>query len=829
MRIAHISSRVVLLLVVGWLGCADEESRLAEHMKRAEAYLEEEKAAEAVIEYRNALRIAPNNAEAHYGLAKAYLASEELGKAYWELQETVRLDPSNLEARLDYTRFLLIGGEEELNQALEQADAVLEQDPRNADAHALKAQALERLQRFDEALEAYETAVTLAPEEPRFLQLLAAYHVRRDHPQEAESHLRRLVEIDPGFRSYAALGAFLARDPAREREAESAYLESLKRAEDEERGLAHRMVASFYIGRGRYEDAERILQQGVEAIEDDFDVRLMLARLYHVQDRKDEADAVMEEAARSKPDDPEPYLMLSAYRQQNGDLQGALSATEAALEVAPEDTRSRLRKAELLIEIGYREEKEDLRAEGQRMVSEVLEEEPSHPEANFVQAKVDLAEKRVDDAIAALRRTVDGRPDWAQAHFLLASALLVDGQRQQARAEAQRALELNAQLIDARRLLARVHADLGDHELATEEARKVLRQDPSDAKARILLAQSLVRLGKADEALEELEQLPAEEQDAEAHYARGRILQLQGRLAQAREAFERALAEQPTTPDILEALLQLDAREGKLAESIERIQKARREEPQDARLARLLGTAFFFAGRLDDAERELRAAIELAPDQLESYQALAQLLVRRGRLDESLEAYRQALNARPNSPEVRLTLGSLYELKGDVDAAIEQYEAAIRLNPNLAVAKNNLAYLMAERGENLDRALDLAQEAKRLLPDNPNTADTLGWVLYKKGLPEPAISYLKEAEGGLEPWRPELGLVRHHLALAYVADGQPEEARRVLERALADLDRARDAAEKRGAKPPPEPQWAEEVRAMLEDLRAQAGRSAGEG
>ena len=136
------------------------------------------------------------------------------------------------------------------------------------------------------------------------------------------------------------------------------------------------------------------------------------------------------------------------------------------------------------------------------------------------------------------------------------------------------------------------------------------------------------------------------------------------------------------------------------------------------------------------------------------------------------------------------------------------YEEAIRLDPNLAIAKNNLAYLMADEGKNLDRALDLAQEAKAQLPENANVADTLGWVLFKKGIPEAAIGYLQEAEASFKPGDADLGVVRVHLAMAYEANKQPDKAREALARALAALEKQHKAARERGVANPADPPWA---------------------
>jgi tetratricopeptide (TPR) repeat protein len=122
--------------------------------------------------------------------------------------------------------------------------------------------------------------------------------------------------------------------------------------------------------------------------------------------------------------------------------------------------------------------------------------------------------------------------------------------------------------------------------------------------------------------------------------------------------------------------------------------------------------------------------------------------------------------------------------------------------------------------KNLDRALDLAQEAKATLPENGNIADTLGYVLLKKGIPEAAVSYLQEAEASFKPGDADVGAVRVHLAMAYEASKQPDKAREALARAIAALDEQHKAARERGVASPADPPWAAEARSMLERLPA---------
>ena len=135
----------------------------------------------------------------------------------------------------------------------------------------------------------------------------------------------------------------------------------------------------------------------------------------------------------------------------------------------------------------------------------------------------------------------------------------------------------------------------------------------------------------------------------------------------------------------------------------------------------------------------------------------------------------------------------------------------------MAESKNNLAYLLASSGEDLDRALTMAQEAKAAMPGNPNTADTLGWVLLKRGVPTAAVGYFREALSNMPADDPARGEVQYHLGLGYSAAGQSEEATASLQSALEHLDGQLDAARAAG-QTAGEPAWASQARAELKRL-----------
>ena len=89
---------------------------------------------------------------------------------------------------------------------------------------------------------------------------------------------------------------------------------------------------------------------------------------------------------------------------------------------------------------------------------------------------------------------------------------------------------------------------------------------------------------------------------------------------------------------------------------------------------------------------------------------------------------------KPDEAQLHHMLGMLYELSGDRERAVERYEDAIRYRPDFAEAKNNLAYIYAESGDNLDRALDRNPILVTAL--NPVIGYEMGAAVAKKAYAE---------------------------------------------------------------------------------------------
>jgi len=826
-QIISSSGRLFLIAAAAFSllsGCTSDEEKLANFMKRGDEYKEAGQLNEAIIEYRNVLQIDPNDADAHRALADAYLNSNQLKEGYWELSETIRLDPDDVDSRLAYAAISIAAENFEL--ALEQADAIIQRSPDNAPGHLVRAGALDSLERAEEAEPNLLRAVELEPDDSNYRIALAVHYAKAADNERAEAQLAEAIARDDGpmVRNHLA-NLLMAQERYDEVEAnlDEALVLASESEEDGEQNPhlvgAFINLALFYFERDRDEEGTAVLERGIAEVSAD-KKRLSDALLRHYRSvgEDEKANEILELSTTFDESDPDPWLSLSNLRGREGNLAGALEAAEKASEADPSSVLAKLRQAELLLDLGLRNDDEGQVAEALVIVEAVTKDDPSNPEAAFVRGKSEIAKGNPEEAIEALRSAIAAKPDWGQAHFVLGSALLMTGDLHRARAEFARSVELNPALMSARKLLVRVHAELGEHEYAIQNGRSYLEREPEDEETRILLAQSMVRLGMFDEATETLEGIPEESRGVEALFALGRVAMAQGRVREAREAFVLAAKERPHDANILNSLLAVHDAEGQVEIGLKLIDEALQANPDSAELWHVSGLAGIRVRDLEGATTAFQKAIELEPGRVESYNQLARIYASVGQLEMALKQYVSASEQNPENATIRHFLGVLYEMTGDPRKASEQYEMALQHDANLAETKNNLAYMMAEEGRDLDRALKLSQEAKAALPNSASAADTLGWVLYKRGVHSAAIGYLREAVSVAGSNDAAIGEIRLHLSQAYEASGDRAKALDSLEAAISDIDGLRESGAL--AKDAPPPPWAERVRKEIARLQA---------
>lgn len=128
----------------------------------------------------------------------------------------------------------------------------------------------------------------------------------------------------------------------------------------------------------------------------------------------------------------------------------------------------------------------------------------------------------------------------------------------------------------------------------------------------------------------------------------------------------------------------------------------------------------------------------------------------------------------------RLVLSNLDSINGNLTEAKEWLEQVLDEFPEDTSAQNDLGYLWADEGINLDRALEMIQNAVAAEPDNPAYRDSLGWVLYRLERYEEALVEMQKAADTEEPD----GVILDHLGDVYLGLGNVEKARESWQQAL---------------------------------------------
>ncbi len=152
---------------------------------------------------------------------------------------------------------------------------------------------------------------------------------------------------------------------------------------------------------------------------------------------------------------------------------------------------------------------------------------------------------------------------------------------------------------------------------------------------------------------------------------------------------------------------------------------------------------------------------------------------------ESVEVLEKVLAFKEGKPsrwllvQASVTRAMAYDKLRDQVRSIKAYKDVLEIDPENALAWNNLAYLYAERGENLEEAMRFAKQAVDAEPENPVFLDTLGWLYYKTGNYQKARELIEKALSK-EPDEPE---IYEHLSEILRALGDADKAGEYLEKA----------------------------------------------
>ncbi len=284
-----------------------------------------------------------------------------------------------------------------------------------------------------------------------------------------------------------------------------------------------------------------------------------------------------------------------------------------------------------------------------------------------------------------------------------------------------------------------------------------------EAKVRYLFARE-----KAREAITFLEsrstQWLAQKKDPHILYSAGALLEEMGQ-PQAAEAFLKRFVTEasPSAPQAVLAMVGFLARQGRTSEALALCESIWSKLPEEAMAVEAVGVLHL--GKPTEAD----------------YQ----------RLEARLAAAAQAPNAKLGT---RIALADLYGLQGRRSEAEALYRDILKQDSAQPVVLNNLAWMLSDRSETIEEAVQLINRAIELMGPEGALLDTRGMIYVRKQKYPDAIADLTEAVR-----QQPVSTRWMHLALAQFRAKNRGETERAWNKARAlGLDRAKLPQVERG-------------------------------
>lgn len=777
LRVACFKSRrmaaAILTASLMVYGCGGAEERQADYYQKAQSLYEAGDYEKARIEVRNVLQINANNADARYLMALLEEKDRNWRGMFGNLNAALENNPDHIDARIKLSQLYVASGD--LNRAMEEVEEVLKRNPDSADAYAVKASIFQRKQEMELAKEAAEKSLSIDASHVNAIGVMVGL-LGDDEPEKALSLINKGLQEKSENSVLKLLKIKVLGDHGRVEEAEAVFDQLI--VENPDKLYYPYQYANFLIQSQRREEAEKLLRKTVDQHPDDAQPKIWLVEFLAKNRSTEEARQTLKDFASGQPENYQLQAALAQMHLSAGERGEAKGVYKGVIE-RERDSADAIDARNQLVKM-YLQEKE--REPAETLLKEIFELEPENGDALLIQARLKLADKDIDGAIADLRAVLKNQPDDIDAVTLLAASQERIGSNELALDYYQRALAIEpdnmAGLVGTGRLL------LADKRI--DEAEKHLKlayqKQPGNLEVVRLLNELYIRQSNWDQAREVAASLLLNQKTAAmGHYLQGRAYAAQSEPEKALQALRQSLEKEPRAVEPLQLITRIYLGTNRPGEALDFVEKHVGGNPDQPHARELLGTLYARSGKMDKAEQTLKDLIEEQPGAISAYRQLGAVYMAQGESAAARSLYQEGLDSNPDNPGLLLLLAELQQAGGEHKGALATYEKLLELQPDSNVIRNNLAVLLIDHfpdEKNLRRAQRLT--ADLATSDNPVFLDTVGWLQYRLGNYPQALVLLQDAvrKGGAAP------VYRYHLGMAYYKSDMKEQAKGELEKAL---------------------------------------------
>ena len=721
-----------------------------QYVERGNQFFASGKYEDAALNYRNAINKDGQSGDAYYHLGLTMLRLGNAGEAYQALTRAVALDSKNSDAKIQLADLCLASYLQDpshpvllYNRANSLAGDLLAANAKSADGMRLKGGIALIDNHPAEALDWYQRALAVSPNSERIQIGLAQAFMKGNQLEAGEKQARAVVAGHPQF------------------------------------GPAYDLLYSLYVNQQRWPDAEQLLKLRRANNPKDAGVALGLAGFYYTRKQPEESEKALAALQAQQDAIPQANLLVGDFHYATHQLEKALADYQRGLPVdKPREKLYRERSASVLSALGRRDE-------ALKTVDEILAKDAKDLDARALKATLLLEKGGADNinAAATLATALAAdAPANARAQLLAAQALVTKGDLPGALTRLQQAAKDDPRSTAPHLGMSRIHMLRRNYAPALTEADAALAINANDTNARLLRVMALTSTGSYAVAKTEAERLAADTSNAkQVEMQLGIIALRQKRYADAEAYFQKMYRQGDADLHPLAGLVSTYVAEKQPDRALQLAETETKRSPGSVGAEELLAATAQAVGKPEVAISELQKLAAQAPNNPEILMQIAEIQTRQGNLPAALEALQKAKQLAPDRAGIDALLGSVQDQMGAKADAIASYRKALTKAPDNPMLLNNVAYLMAETGGDLNQALQMVNTGLRRVPDNPSLQDTLAWIQVKRGNTAAALPILSS----LTTKHPDDPTFRFHYATALLKTGDRAAAKRQLETALS--------------------------------------------
>jgi len=502
-----------------------------------------------------------------------------------------------------------------------------------------------------------------------------------------------------------------------------------------ERAERYYLSGVKFLDQQKYPNAQVEFKIAIQSNPTDDKLHFHLAKAYLGMGQLVQGEASIRKTLEYNPDHVEALLMLSELVQRREEVAEAREFAARALELDPDNLQAVRLNAGIRANAGDREGAREL-------MDKLLAEIGDRPETLSFLARLELGVfQDADAARERLTAALEIDPDHIASLLVMINlhAQAQDLDKMNEILEQVLSLEpdnLQALRLEAEMILTRYGLPAG---LRAYES--LLTRFGGNLGLRLRHAELLLRSGKLSEGKNIALQLTASRVPQIERAAHWMLAQMYGQVRMHEDAVKHARSTLRLSPNFRGAHL-------------------------------FLAQSLLNLNRVSEAKREAEIALSMNPRDIQAATLLTQAMVRLGEDAEAIDMVTRLIEEYPDQDALKLRRIELRMNTPGWALAIPDSRELLEEYPDNAALKNNLAFLLARSGEDLDQAQSLVESLGDQFEENPVIMDTQAYVLAARGLHEEAIPIYEQAlskAGGNSA-------IRYHYARSLAAVGRIDDA-----------------------------------------------------